>query len=383
MTYTPPSSARPFTLHIPDQELSEWRQLLELSKLGPKTYENQQEKEDFGVTYKWLSAAKDHWLNTYSWRAQESHINSFPNYKMTIGEITVHFVALFSQRRDAIPILFMHGWPGSFIEFLPMLELLQKRYEGKESPYHIVVPSLPGYTLSSGGPLERDWTMKDSAEVMEKLMRNLGFDKYFVQGGDVGSMLCRLMAPSYESVVGVHLNMYSTQTEPQREKLSALETKALNRALEWRNIGMAYAQEHGTRPSTIGHVLSSNPLALLAWIGEKFLEWTDETPPLDTILTNVSLYYFTGSFPRSIYPYRSIFRGNRVEFPPLTKPTGYSFFPMELFPGIKHIIESETNLVSYSVHEHGGHFGALEKPEDLWADVEEFVGKVTQGQNKV
>jgi microsomal epoxide hydrolase len=204
MAYTPPSSARPFTLHIPDQDLSDWRQLLTLSKLGPKTFENQQSKEDYGVTYDWLSAAKTHWLDTYSWREQESHINSFPNYKTTIDDIDVHFVALFSQKKDATPILFMHGWPGSFIEFLPMLAQLRKKFEGRELPYHIVVPSLPGYTLSSGGPMGRNWTMRDSAAVMEKLMRGLGFDRYFVQGGDVGSMLCRIMAAEYESVVGVH-----------------------------------------------------------------------------------------------------------------------------------------------------------------------------------
>lgn len=214
MAYTPPSSARPFTLHIPDQDLSEWRQLLQLSRLGPKTYENQQKEENYGITYDWLSKAKDHWLNTYDWRAQESHINSFPNYKMTIDEIDVHFVALFSQNKDAIPILFMHGWPGSFIEFLPMLEQLKKKWEGKQAPYHIVVPSLPGYTLSSGGPVYRNWTMQDSADIMEKLMQNLGFNKYFVQGGDVGSFLCRFMGAKYDSVIGVHCRF----SPPRRKK---------------------------------------------------------------------------------------------------------------------------------------------------------------------
>jgi hypothetical protein len=207
MSYSPPSSARPFTLSISDEDLAEWRQLLQLSKLGPKTYENHQDKQNFGITYDWLSNAKDHWLNTYSWRAQEDHINSFSNYKMTIDSIDLHFVALFSPKKDAIPILFMHGWPGSFIEFLPMLEAVKKQWEGKELPYHLVVPSLPGYTLSSSGPLDKDWTFTDTAEIMEKLMRNLGFDKYFVQGGDVGSYLCKIMADSYDSVVGLHCEL--------------------------------------------------------------------------------------------------------------------------------------------------------------------------------
>ncbi|KAJ4292651.1 hypothetical protein N0V90_009314 [Kalmusia sp. IMI 367209] len=360
MTYSPPSTARPFTLSISDQDLSEWRQLLQLSKLGPKTYENQQTTEQYGVTYDWLSNAKDYWLNTYSWRTQEAYINSFANYKTTINDFDVHFVALFSTKKDAIPIIAMHGWPGSFIEFLPMLEVIKKQYEGKELPYHIIIPSLPGYTLSSGGPVDRDWGVRDSAEVMHNLMQSLGFEKYFVQGGDVGSFLARIMAATYEGVVGAHLNMFSTTTQPDPEKLNALEKSSFEKALKWREIGTAYAQEH----------------ALLAWIGEKFLEWSDEDPTLDTILTNISLYWFTSSFPRSIYPYHGLFRGARQPLPPLTKPAGYSFFPKELFPGIKYILENEMNLVSYAQHEQGGHFAALERPEDLWGDVEEFVRKV-------
>jgi len=210
MSYSLPSSVRPFTVAVPDQDLSEWRQLLELSKLGPKTYENQQTAEDFGVTYKWLSETKDYWLHKYDWRTQEKHINSFPNYKMQVADIDVHFVALFSEKKDAIPIIFMHGWPGSFIEFLPICELIRKQYSAADLPYHIVVPSLPGYTLSSGGPQDRNWTMIDTADIMNQLMNNLGFSKYIAQGGDVGSFVSRIMAAKYDSsVVGVHCKYLS------------------------------------------------------------------------------------------------------------------------------------------------------------------------------
>lgn len=205
MTYTPPSTAVPFTLSIPDSDLDDLRTLLRLSPLGPETWENTHtDTEDYGVSYKWLSEAKEHWLNTFSWRDQEAHINSFPNYKSTIEGIDVHFVGLFSQRKDAIPICFMHGWPGSFLEFLPMLDLVKKQYEGKDLPYHIIVPSLPGYTLSGGPPVDRDWTSKDSARVLHKLVLSLGFNKYIVQGGDVGSFLARMMTHEYEEVVGQH-----------------------------------------------------------------------------------------------------------------------------------------------------------------------------------
>jgi microsomal epoxide hydrolase len=204
MTYSPPSSAKPFTLHVSDQDVSECRQLLQLSKLGPTTYENTQTEKNFGVTKEWLSNAKDYWLNTYDWRAQEKHINSFENFKMKIDEIDLHFVALFSEKKDAIPIVFMHGWPGSFIEFLPMMDIIRKQYEKKDLPYHIIVPSLPGYTLSAPLPTDKNWTMEASSVIIHKLMTNLGFGKYLAQGGDVGSFEARLLAMNYDECVGLH-----------------------------------------------------------------------------------------------------------------------------------------------------------------------------------
>lgn len=212
MTYTVPSSAKPFTLNVPEKDFSEFTQLLQLSKLGPVTYENQQEDRRFGVTHKWMTETKDYWLNKFDWRAQEKHINSFDNYKMDVEkDINVHFIGMFSEKKDAVPIVFMHGWPGSFVEFLPILGLLREKYSTKDLPYHIVVPSLPGYTLSSGGPLDRDWTVKDTARVIDKLMNNLGFTKYIAQGGDVGSFVGTTLALDYDSCVAVHCN-YPSRT---------------------------------------------------------------------------------------------------------------------------------------------------------------------------
>ncbi|KAF2789207.1 epoxide hydrolase-like protein [Melanomma pulvis-pyrius CBS 109.77] len=372
MAYAPPSSAKPFTLNVPDKDFSEWKQLLELSKIAPETWEGSHEDGRYGVSRRWLIDAKDYWLNQYDWRAQEKHINSFPNYKIKIEDIDVHFIALFSEKKDAIPIIFMHGWPGSFIEFLPMLGLIRDKYAAKDLPYHIIVPSLPGFTLSSGGPLDRDWTPTDSARIMDKMMRELGFSKYLAQGGDVGSIVGTILVTAYDSCVGVHLNLITVPL-PDGLELSTIEKESLDRATKWRATGMAYALEHSSRPSTISLVLSSNPLALLAWIGEKFVEWTDTTPSLDHILTNISLYWFTSGFPRSIYPYRVIFAPDRKPTPFISKPLGFSFFPHELFPGIKGAIEKNGNLVFYKQHEKGGHFAALEQPNELLADVEEYV----------
>lgn len=373
LSYSPPSSVKPFTLNVSSKDISEWKQLLELSKIGPETWEGKHEDGRFGVSRQWLIDTKDYWLNKYDWRAQEKYINSFPNYKIKIEDIDLHFIGLFSEREDAIPIIFLHGWPGSFVEFLPLLSNVREKYPAKDSPYHFIVPSLPGYTLSSGGPVDRDWTLQDSARVLDSLMKELGFSKYLAQGGDIGSFVGIAMALTYDSCVGVHVNLLPAEV-PKEMELSAVEKEALERSGKWRKSGRGYAMEHATRPSTIGLVLSSNPLALLAWIGEKLVEWSDTTPSLDHILTNISLYWFTQGFPRSIYPYRALFSEPK-EGPFISKPLGFSFFPHEQFPGIKGVIEKKGNLVSYNQHERGGHFAALEQPKALWGDVEEFAKK--------
>lgn len=214
MSYSLPSSAKPFTLNISEQDISEWRQLLQLSKLAPDTWEGRQEDRRYGVSRKWLEETKDYWLNKYDWRAQEKHINSFNNYKMQIENVDVHFIGLFSEKKDAIPIVFLHGWPGSFIEFLPMCDLIRKQYSPKDLPYHIVIASLPGYPLSVVQSAEKEWTLEDSARILNQLMLNLGFDKYLAQGGDVGSFEARLLAQEYDACVGIHRKLTVRVVDP-------------------------------------------------------------------------------------------------------------------------------------------------------------------------
>ena len=142
-------------------------------------------------------------------RKTEEHINSFPNYKITIddkvGKLDVHFAALFSTAPDAVPVVLLHGWPGSFLEFLPMLGELRDKYSADDLKYHFIVPSLPGYTLSSAQAISEDFSQIDAARVMDKLMQELGFSKgYIAQGGDVGSRVARVMAVEYEACKAVH-----------------------------------------------------------------------------------------------------------------------------------------------------------------------------------
>jgi microsomal epoxide hydrolase len=399
-----------FTVAIPDNELRDFKELLQLSKLGPKTYENVQNDGRFGVTYEWMSNAKSHWETNFDWRRQEKRINSFANYLAQIKdddgeEREIHFVALFSEKHDAVPVMCIHGWPGSFLEFLDMLSTFKKRYRPQELPYHFIIPSLPGYAFSSTPPLGKDWNLSDSARLMNKLMVELGFGSgYAVQGGDIGSYTSRIMAAKYDSCKAMHLNFcvmpYPENAGQDTLPLEDHEKEGLERGDIFGKSGTAYALEHATRPATIGFVLSSSPLALLAWVGEKFLDWTDTTPSLDQILEAVTLYWLTNTFPRAIYPYRGelvkgaspltedkdyrlVFKKGPQRYmlhsdPQLfcRKPFGYSWNPKEIAPIPKSWAMTTGNLVWFKRHTKGGHFAAMEQPEAMADDIEEFLGQV-------
>lgn len=231
---------------------------------------------------------------------------------------------------------------GSFLEFLGLIQHMQKKYTPETLPYHLVVPSLIGYAYSSGPPTSKDWNIKDTSRVMHSALMELGFEKGFVtQGGDIGAGISRALAVTYDTCKACHLNFVVIRDAKNlpMDGVSQMEMVGLARSQAWFRGGTAYAQEHGTRPGTIGLALSSSPLALLAWIGEKYLEWTDEDPPTEEILRAVSLYWLTDTFPRAIYPYRAYY-GNKapVNRPPddpefyCKKPMGYSYFPKELMP---------------------------------------------------
>ncbi|KAJ5711694.1 hypothetical protein N7488_005850 [Penicillium malachiteum] len=383
---TLPSTARiipaPFTVSVPKQQLDDLETLIRLSKLAPHTYENSQLDSKYGVTTDWLVTMRDLWLRSYKWKASKNRINSFPQWTTEIEGITIHFLGLFSEKKDAIPILLIHGWPGSFLEFLPILELFRIEYTPSTLPYHLVVPSLPGYTFSSGPPLDRNFGTQDIARVLDQLMRNIGFESgYVAQGGDIGSRIARELVVDYESCKGKISLTCDIPASVIDDNLSDSEKRGVARMTEFMALGSGYATEHGTRPSTIGHVISSSPMALLAWVGEKFLEWVDDPLSPEHILESITLYWLTETFPRAIYTYRQ-------NYPPppipaannprwyVKKPMGFSAFPRELAPLPRSWIETTGNLVFWANHPKGGHFAALEQPEALKTDLTQFVEQV-------
>ncbi|KAJ0343736.1 hypothetical protein COL154_008601 [Colletotrichum chrysophilum] len=381
---------RAFRLSTPPEALQELRDLVRLSKLGPRTYENSYAGGKYGVEYEWMAEAKERWADGFDWTAVEARVNEFPNIKAKVVDddgatYSIHFIGVFSQRKDAIPLMCIHGWPGSFLEFIGFLSALKAKYTSENLPYHVIVPSLPGYGFSDSPPVDRDWTLQDSARLLHKLMEGMGFEGgYAVQGGDIGSYTARIMARTYDSCKVLHLN-FCAMTCPEEAAdtpLEAYEREALERSDKFVKFGTALITDK------------------LGRIGEKFLTWTHETPSMDEILASVTLYWLTQTFPRGVYPYRQeviddthgsmtdaecrrvIKDGaKRYMFHPdpkyyCEKPMGYSWFPYEIVPVPKAWAATTGNLVWYRSHEKGGHFAALEQPEALLDDVEEFLKQV-------
>lgn len=264
---------QPYKAHVADERLQLLKDLVKISPIAAPTFENTSTGRHFGMEREWLANAKHEWSTTFDWRKQEDRINAVPNFIVPIKddqgvEIDIHFLALFSKKKDAVPIAFYHGWPGSILEFLGVLDLLKKKYPSAEDlPYHVIVPSLPGYAFSSGPPLDRDYTMDQAATCLDKLMRGLGFNKYLAQGGDLGSFISRLQAAMSDACVGMHLNMVAMGPPENKDELpmDEIEMKSLARGGEFVSHGAAYALEHGTRTATIGLALASSPIAMLSW----------------------------------------------------------------------------------------------------------------------
>ncbi|KAK0658023.1 Alpha/Beta hydrolase protein [Cercophora newfieldiana] len=407
-----PGCPIPFTLSVPEAAITSVNTLVSQALIDRPTYYNGARANPatatFGLSRSWLESVQSEWITNYSWTAAEAYLNSFPNFQINVTttspenqqDFNLHFAALFSKNESALPVILMHGWPGSWFEFAGVLDLLAAKYTPETLPYHFVVPSIPDYGLSTRtGELKDDadggveLTMEGASEALNELMKELGFTKYVAEGGDVGSFLAQTMCWEYDECRAFHLNMLFLSAD-QIEEAAALtnltvteeEQAHLKYADEWGTTGKAYASEHATRPSTISLVVNTNPLAMLAWIGEKLIEWSDYrvSPSIEKIITHASFYWYTGSFGRSMWAYRSLFKSVGGPLPPpvisLTKPFGYSNFPDELAALPQSWAEYYfPNLVYYNKHTLGGHFAAMEEPEAFLGDLEEFLAIVGPG----
>lgn len=341
---------------------------------------------DYGVPATCLKDLVTYWANGFEWDVALDFFNRYPQFMMDVEGLDTHFVHVRSCNKNAVPLLMMHGWPGSVFEFWDVIPRLTRPedFGGSASDaFHVVCPSLTGYGYSAPARM-RGMNPKAIAARHDKLMHQLGYDHYVVQGGDWGALIARRMPDiCADSLIGVHYNLTmptppSDISDPET-LLNAQEREqmALYRAREFSVSG--YSHEQGTRPQTLGYALNDSPVGLAAWIAEKFVTWSDNGERFltregrDWLLSNISLYWMSGSIASSIRLYREFFDqffAGDVAQVPCPVPTGITDYPKEIWRSPRSWAEREYNLVHWNRAQSGGHFAALEEPqffaEELW-----------------
>ncbi|WP_433019232.1 epoxide hydrolase family protein [Kribbella sp. CA-294648] len=377
-------SIEPFRLDVPQAELDDLWARIDLTRWPD---ELPGAGWAYGVPLAYLRDLTQYWRHEYDWRAAEARLNEWEQFTTTIDGTRVHFAHVRSPEPDATPLLITHGWPGSIVEFEQIAGLLTdpRSYGGDPADaFHLVMPSIPGFTLSGPTP-ETGWEGKRVARAFAELMQRVGYDRYGVQGGDWGSWISRELGRIHpDRVIGVHLNLIpgaGATSEPTEEELAELSpaererTWASWRRFEaWAKESQGYAELQGTRPQTLAYALTDSPVGQLAWIAEKFEEWSDGPIGRDHLLTNVMLYWLTGTAGSSARIYyeraHAPYYGRPIE--PSTTPTALADFAQENFIPLRHIAERTNNLVRWTHFPQGGHFAALEHPTLLAADIQAF-----------
>ncbi|QRV92993.1 epoxide hydrolase [Ceratobasidium sp. AG-Ba] len=323
-----------------------------------------------GIPLDWLRARQKDWLSSFDWTKEQAAMNKFNHSTVDIGNITVHFIHQRSSDPKAIPLLLTHGWPGSFYEFHNVIVPLSNPGKDSNISFHVVVPSMPGYGFSSPAPI--GWNLNKTGDLFDTLLTKvLGYKTYTACGGDWGSGVTWGLQNNHgDTVQAVLFNGLLPQLAPAYAEIAAdpqfandigsltdEQKRRLDRNLVFVNNGNGYFVEQSTRPATIGLALYDNPIGQLAWIGEKFLEWSDPqfgVPPStitnNTILTEVSLYYLTGTFETSVNTY---FQNPNGFNPTMLHaandvPMGYAayYYDLQYYP--KFYVSKIGNLVYYA-----------------------------------
>ncbi|KAJ3541266.1 hypothetical protein NM208_g4128 [Fusarium decemcellulare] len=344
-----------------------------------------------GISLSTLKQLQTQWSTNFDWEKEQAAMNRLNHFTAKIEGQSVHFIHEKTDDPNSIPLLLLHGWPGSFLEMVPLMNELKKKVKKTGGQpnfnFNIVIPSLPGYGFSSPPPAS--WTIEDSARLMNTLMHEvLGYKRYAVHGTDLGAGIAYSAYDQFNQTVrAAHLvflpflGLTWEQLKDQNIVLSAGEEFAEQRLLDWQSSGNAYFLEHVTKPNTIGLSLYDSPMGQLSWIAEKYISWSDPRqgtgPSVLThheILRQVSLYYLTQSFISSVYMYNQ----NPNGFSPVyTKartdaPLLYTTFRYNVGFWPKKVVEKVGNLVSYTFQDFGGHFPALDNPPALAAEIQKL-----------
>jgi pimeloyl-ACP methyl ester carboxylesterase len=381
---------RSFRIEVPQADLGDLRERLartrwpdELPGVGWSR----------GVPLDYLKDLVDYWANGFDWRGQEARLNELLQFVTTIDGQNVHFLHVRSPEPEALPLIICHGYPGSVVEFVNIIGPLTDpvSYGGEAADaFHVVAPSLPGFGFST--PVrESGWEMARTARAFAELMNRLGYERYGAQGGDVGAGIVGMLAGfDRDRVVGVHTNSdplavmgaldYLPEGVARLASLSEEDRAAVEQTRALTDAGSGYLKLQSNRPQTIAYSLHDSPVGQLAWIVENFKEWTDETNELpedavdlDQLLTNVSVYWFTGTGASAA---RFLFEtGHSTEWgAPGTAPQGWALFSAQ--PFVRQMMDPQHEIAHWSEFDRGGHFAAMETPGLLVGDVRKFFRRL-------
>jgi len=370
---TTQSPITPFTIRIADADLEDLRRRLDRTR-APHTLAGT--SDTYGIADDFVQALANRWRDGYDWRTWEAKLNRYPQFVTEIDGHPLHFFHIRSKVESATPLLLLHGWPGSVIEFLGMIDPLTdpEAHGGTAADaFHLVIPSSPGYGFS--GPTESaGWTSKRVAQTYAQLMARLGYERYGAQGGDFGAFVGpELGRVDGEHVIGVHLNAatfgfipFGELPEEELATLSEVERARYDRLQWWENAGSGYFKIQSTRPQTLAYALADSPVGMLAWISDMFSRGEIDS---DLILTNASIYWFTNTIASTIrYYYEDMHAG---EWPMRSEtPVGVAAFADDV--AIRRYSDDLNNIVQWRDHDSGGHFAAIEEPDLLTRDLRDF-----------
>jgi pimeloyl-ACP methyl ester carboxylesterase len=375
---------RPFTPNIQQVALDDLRARL-LSVRWPASLDC--DSWDDGASMSFMRRLVDYWLYRFDWRAQESKINRLPHAMASIGDGSdIHFIHQRGRGPSPLPLILTHGWPGSFIEMEAILPLLtDPAAHGGDATdaFHVVVPSLPGFGLSPA-PRMTGVSSEQIAQLWHGLMLELGYSRFAAQGGDIGAGVSMWLARQFpDSVVGIHLNYISGNYRPSitdQLPVTSQEQDFLDRSAAWAAAEGAYAAVHSTKPQTLAYSLASSPVGLAAWIVEKLRSWSDchgnveSVFSLDTMLTDISLYWFGNNLDASLRLYKEN-RLNPLAFQATERVVvrlGVAHFPRELPMPPRSWLERVFDVHRWTSMPRGGHFAALEQPQLLVDEIRAF-----------
>lgn len=375
-----------FTINVPDAEIADLQRRLDNTRFPDQLDSTSWE---YGTNLAYLRELVEYWRNDFDWRSQEALLNQFDHFTTYVDDLQMHFIHQRSSNPDAIPLLLVHGWPGSISEFYKIIGPLtepQQHGGNRDDSFHIIAPSLPGFGFS-GIPDDPGYSPERIALLLARLMEQLGYEQYALAGGDWGAIINRHLANHYpERLIGLHSNMIIAgppQDEALRDAADPDELALMEARRSYMQNEVGYQQIQGTKPQTLGYALTDSPAGLAAWIAEKFHGWSDMPQGADgdlddhfskdEILTNISIYWFTRtitSSTRIYYENRNTAAIKPVDY--IDVPTGVAIFPAEIYLAPRTWVEAAYDLRHWSLMPEGGHFAALEKPDLYLEDVRAF-----------